>query len=181
VATKRQLAWFSLEMGDVVGAIRILRQIEEQNPDLLQVKMGLSRIYAELGDPDVALAYMREAWEIRPDRVHDDLALLYYQLGDRESAQRHWQDYRDYIATSGSGEDRLADVDRTAAVISQDWPKASELLEARLEELRRETDPWRQLMTAARLAGVEARLGRDERAIALMREARPSARTTPSG
>jgi len=182
VATKRQLAWFSLDRGDVVGAIRVLRQIEEQNPDLLQVKMGLSRIYADLGDPDVAFSYMREAWEIRPDRVHDDLAMLYYRLGDRESAQRHWQDYRDYIATSGSGEDRLADVDRTAAVISQDWPKASELLEARLEELRRETDPWRQLMTAARLAGVEAQLGRDERAVAFMREAMMlTERATASG
>ncbi|MEJ2513596.1 MAG: hypothetical protein P8080_02550 [Gammaproteobacteria bacterium] len=171
VATERELASFKLRRGDAVGAIGILRNIEKQNPELLQAKMVLAAIYAELGDPEVAVAYMREAWEIQPDRVHDDLAGLFYELGDRETALRHWRDYREYIETGGSDEDELQVVDRVEAVISEDWPRAAELLQAELESYREENDPWRALQAAALLAGIEARLGHGGRTEALMGEA----------
>jgi len=171
VASRRQLAWFSVDRGEVVEAIRILREIEAQNPELLQVKMGLARIYAELGDPEVAVAYMREAWEIRPERAHDDMALLYFDLGDREAALRHWQDYRDYVATEGAAEDDLLDVDQTGAVMAGDWQKASKLIGAGLEKAKQENDPWSVLVASVRLAGVEGRLGHNDRARALVAEA----------
>ncbi len=170
VATQRQLAHFTNLRGDAVGAVRILRDIEAQNPELLQVKMYLSHLYADLGDPEVAVAYMRKAWEIRPDRVHDDLADLYYRLGDNERALRHWRDYREYIATRGSSEHGLDIVDRVEAVMSGDWQTAGELVEAELEHHRGAKDPWRTLESAALLAGIEARLGRPDRTKALMDE-----------
>ena len=159
VATRRLQAAALVGRGDVVGAVRILRDLLAENPEQLQLYMMLSRIYIRLGDTELGIAYMQRAWDIRPERVHDDLALVYLESGDREAFLRHWADYRAFSATEREGEDDLAGIDRLDAIVRQDWPRARELTEYRLQRARDDGYPVSVAQESVLLAGVANRQG----------------------
>jgi TolB-like protein/tetratricopeptide (TPR) repeat protein len=166
VATQRMWMGDLLGRGDAVGAVRVARSIREANPELLQIYMFLARVYARLGDAETGVAYMRQAWEIRPERVHDDLALIYLTVGDTPAFLRHWADFRAFVVGEiGGSADllgapaQLRDIDQLTAIVEEDWAHARDLTTSLLEDAETAERFGRVIRHNVLLAGISQRLG----------------------
>ena len=76
-----------LERSRLADALKITKQLLEQEPDLLDAHMALATVYEHLGRKEAAVQVLRDALETHPDRpiLYSRLARMLRSIPDREA------------------------------------------------------------------------------------------------
>ncbi len=126
---EKRLARALLDQGNLQDSLRIYRALLVNEPADPEIRTGLGRVHAALGNTKEAVAHLARAVEILPNygEAHYALALAYRDLGDEQSAAAQFKRYE---------EDKLgapSSVDPLMTAVNNLNPSAIEYLKAGIE------------------------------------------------
>jgi arylsulfatase A-like enzyme/predicted Zn-dependent protease len=81
--------------GEVDEAVKMIKEIIADDPDIIDAYFSLGNIYFKQGDYEEAIVYFREALERRPDDTFTiiNIANAYRRMGENEQAERFILDH----------------------------------------------------------------------------------------
>jgi tetratricopeptide (TPR) repeat protein len=109
VPAKKRLARALLDYRKLDESLRIYRALVANEPNDAEIRNGLGRLHAALGNSEDAVVHLTRAVEILPNygEAHYALALAYHDLGDEENAANHLQRYEADKFSAPTGSDLL--------------------------------------------------------------------------
>ena len=109
VPAKKRLARALLNQEKLDESLRIYRALVANEPDDPEIRNGLGRVHAALGNSEDAVIHLARAVEIQPNygEAHYALALAYRDLGDEENSANHLQRYEADKFSAPTGSDLL--------------------------------------------------------------------------
>jgi Tol biopolymer transport system component len=110
---KRIKAYFRYRDLDYNGALRIYREIYEENPADAKINYLIGKCHVKLQDMDLAIASLNKAKKLKPDVAKDLHFLLgeaYQYLGNLDSAIIEYNAYKSGLKASELANDPVVDV-----------------------------------------------------------------------